>query len=293
MKLTVVPFLLCMISPYTIEAYTIKNGDTFFAIAKQMGIPLETLLSTNSGVDPRKLQIGQTINIPGDVPGTGDSRPGPPAPNPGDNQPGSPAPNPGDGQPAPPAPGPVGGVSGPSVGGGYTWYGGPASNFPDPKFWANYTTLVADNSRLMRYSQSNDTVELIIEGVNKVSDESQVDPRIILCVIMQESGGNPKVVTTNNGVRNPGLMQSHNGTEFNPADPSGSITQMIRDGTTGTPYGDGLKQLNETYGNWYEAFRGYNSGSVDKSDLNHAFTATEHYVRNVANRLMGHVWNGM
>ena len=68
---------------------------------------------------------------------------------------------------------------------------------------------------------------------------------------------------------------------------------MVRDGTEGTKSGDGLKQLLARYGNYYEAFRGYNSGSVDKNDLNNALGATQWYVRDAANRLMGHQWNGM
>lgn len=88
-------------------------------------------------------------------------------------------------------------------------------------------------------------------------------------------------------------MQSHNGAEFNPKDPAGSILQMIRDGTEGTKDGDGLKQLKAKYGNYYEAFRGYNSGSVNKKDLNDPMGATASYVKDAANRLMGHIWDGM
>lgn len=90
-----------------------------------------------------------------------------------------------------------------------------------------------------------------------------------------------------------GLMQSHNGVEFDAKHPAGSILQMIHDGTSGTRYGDGLKQLYGQYHNWYEAFRGYNSGNVNKDDLNDPRGATEGYVRDVANRLMGHKWDGM
>lgn len=53
------------------------------------------------------------------------------------------------------------------------------------------------------------------------------------------------VLTAFKGVRNPGLMQSHNGSGscagVNPC-PWSSILQMIRDGTAGTSSGDGLKQ---------------------------------------------------
>ena len=88
-------------------------------------------------------------------------------------------------------------------------------------------------------------------------------------------------------------MQSHNGVEFNPANPSGSILQMVKDGTTGTKDGKGLKQLYDQYHNYYEAFRAYNSGSVNKADLNDPVGATADYVKNTANRLMGHKWSGM
>ena len=88
-------------------------------------------------------------------------------------------------------------------------------------------------------------------------------------------------------------MQSHNGVSFNPGNPAGSILQMVKDGTEGTKDGPGLKQLHAQYGNYYSAFRAYNSGSVDQKDLNDPVGATASYVRDAANRLMGHTWPGM
>lgn len=88
-------------------------------------------------------------------------------------------------------------------------------------------------------------------------------------------------------------MQSHNGVSFNPQDSAGSILQMIRDGSTGTKDGDGLKQLFAQYHNWYSAFRAYNSGSVNEKNLNDPVGATADYVEKVANRLMGHTWVNM
>ena len=82
-------------------------------------------------------------------------------------------------------------------------------------------------------------------------------------------------------------MQSHNGVEFNPNDEQGSILQMIRDGTEGTPFGDGLKQTLAKQGNYYAAFREYNSGSVDPNNLSNGLGATNSYVSDMANRLMG------
>lgn len=255
-------------------SYTVKAGDTLFSIAQSHGITLEALQAANPGVDPKKLQVGQVLKLPGGSNG--------------------------------------GGSAPPSTGKGYVNYSGPASNFPNPNSWASWDNLWKENQRLMKFHDSDSEIALIKSSIETVAKSSGVDHRVILCIIVQESGGNVRVPTvseisnkspkcltmltphqTNNGVRNPGLMQSHNGVEFNPNDPAGSILQMIRDGTEGTKDGDGLKQLKAKYGNYYEAFRAYNSGSVNKADLNDPVGATAGYVRDAANRLMGHVWDGM
>ncbi|KAI5358364.1 putative transglycosylase SLT domain 1, LysM domain, Lysozyme-like domain superfamily [Septoria linicola] len=296
--------------------YTVQSGDTFWSISQKLGISLQALEAANPGVAAANLQVGQVLNVPGAappvakytiVPGdtlwsisrkVGNSLGALQAANPGIDaanlQIGQVITLPsgsGSGQAPAPAP-PRNGGPVPS-GGNYVAYSGPASNFPDPRLWADWETLWAQNSRLMKFHDSDSEIALIQGSINTVSGESGVDRRVILCIIVQESGGNVRVRTTNNGVRNPGLMQSHNGVEFNPADPAGSILQMIRDGTSGTQFGDGLKQCYARYGNWYEAFRAYNSGSVNRNDLNDPVSATAHYVRDAANRLMGHTWNGM
>lgn len=45
-------------------SYTIKSGDTLGRIAAAYKISLSELLAANPGVDPRRLRIGQQINIP-------------------------------------------------------------------------------------------------------------------------------------------------------------------------------------------------------------------------------------
>ena len=245
-------------------SYTIVSGDTFFSIAQSHGTTVAAIEAANPGVNPSALQIGQVINLPG---GGGSS---------GGNGGGS-----------------SGSSSGSSVGGGYVAYSGPASNFPNPDTWASYDILWSQNSTLMALNDSPSEVDFIKAAIEQVAPESGIDARAILCIIMQESGGNVRVGTTNNGVGNPGIMQSHAGVAFNPSDPQGSILQMVRDGTEGTSSGDGLKQLYARYQNYYEAFRGYNSGSVDQNDLNDPVGATGTYVQSVANRLMGHKWAGM
>ena len=79
----------------------------------------------------------------------------------------------------------------------------------------------------------------IYTAVQALASQTGVDNRFILAIIMQESGGCVRVPTTNYGVRNPGLMQSHDGqgtcnsdiTEevSNPC-PQSEVTQMVSDG---------------------------------------------------------------
>jgi hypothetical protein len=125
--------------------------------------------------------------------------------------------------------------------------------------------------------------------------EPSVDPRCILCIIMQESGGYVNVPTSNNGVVDPGIMQSHDGVAFDPNNQQGSILQMVRDGTEGTyndssDPGPGLQQLLAQYGNYYDAFRAYNSGKIDPNNLSNGLGSTDSYVSDVANRLQGHIF---
>nr|XP_036574142.1 Intracellular hyphae protein 1-like protein 2 [Colletotrichum truncatum]KAF6780530.1 Intracellular hyphae protein 1-like protein 2 [Colletotrichum truncatum] len=60
---------VCKSSPGTCvpngePTYTIKSGDTFFALGQQFNITTEAIMGANPGVKPESLQIGQVINIP-------------------------------------------------------------------------------------------------------------------------------------------------------------------------------------------------------------------------------------
>lgn len=147
---------------------------------------------------------------------------------------------------------------------------------------------------------SDEEIDHIKNSINTVAQSSSVDPRFILAVIMQESKGCVRAPTTNYGVNNPGLMQSHDGTGtcndgtnvLNPC-PQSQILQMVKDGTEGTAAGDGLKQCLAQYGGagdvtaYYRAARCYNSGSVAPSGNLGQGIATHCYVSDVVNRLLG------
>ncbi|KAI9896753.1 hypothetical protein N3K66_008925 [Trichothecium roseum] len=193
----------------------------------------------------------------------------------------------------------------------YTAYQGDGSTdagWPSDMNWGSYDELWAANSALMTQScgwngwgadNSADEINGINSAIQQVSGETGVDSRFILAIVMQESKGCVRAPTTDNGVVNPGLMQSHNGSGtcagVNPC-PQDQIVQMIRDGTAGTANGDGLQQTHARASSelgdagsrsYYAAARLYNSGSVDYTNLNNGFTSTACYAMDVANRLTG------
>jgi LysM repeat protein len=51
-------------APGSATTYAIKSGDTFAKIANEKGVSLNALLDANPDADPRRLRIGQEINIP-------------------------------------------------------------------------------------------------------------------------------------------------------------------------------------------------------------------------------------
>lgn len=244
--------------------YSIKSGDTFDAIAKRLGVDITAIQSLNSGVKPESLQVGQIINVP-DKPVVIDHD---------------------------------------DVKHlkyhieGYENLSGPVTNFPHPSRWASYEHLFKTNERLMLLSSTPSEVASIKKWIPIIAHESGVDPRVILCIIMQESGGNVRVPTTLSPapdfIKNTGLMQAHNGQEWDARNPDRCIEKMIRDGAQGTVHGDGLIQCYHQWDrDWYHACRAYNSGRVNRNDLSDGITATGHYVERVANRLVGNVWAGM
>ncbi|KAF5122446.1 hypothetical protein E5D57_012926 [Metarhizium anisopliae] len=134
----------------------------------------------------------------------------------------------------------------------------------------------------------------IWDGIQKAAGASGVDHRFILAVVMQESSGCVRVPTTNYGVRNPGLMQDHDGAASchdggkvcNPC-PSDTIYKMISEGTAGTDDGDGLANcINGAGGGdvaaFYRAARIYNSGSVSSTGQLQDGIATHCYASDIS-----------
>ncbi|MCJ1343056.1 hypothetical protein MMC31_001247 [Peltigera leucophlebia] len=194
----------------------------------------------------------------------------------------------------------------------YIQHCGNGDDFPQTSQWVSFKEMFDANKLLMFRScgqnnwgadDSGPEIGAIYDAIQQVALETKVDHRFILAVIMQESGGCVRVPTSNFGVRNPGLMQCHNGDgtcnsditgqNQNPC-PTDVITQMIREGTAGTNDGDGLAQcINQANSGsvtgFYQAARIYNSGSIDASGDLCKGIATQCYASDIANRLTGWV----
>lgn len=168
---------------------------------------------------------------------------------------------------------------------------------------------------LTGYDTTDVEIGDIWNAIQKAAGETGVDHRFILAVMMQESKGCVRVWTTYNGVVNPGLMQSHAGTYscnegrqgetwgMQTPCPAGQIEGMIRDGVSGTSAGDGLVGIlnraaamsggaldGSSAQLYYQVARAYNSGQVDRTNLNFRFSSTRCYSMDVANRLTGWVY---
>ena len=144
------------------------------------------------------------------------------------------------------------------------------------------------------------------KAIRKTAALTAIDERFILAIILQESTGCVRVITTAYSHANPGLMQSFNGTGScngnNPAVgttgavltpcPASEIHQQILDGTNGTIFGPGLKQDFAQQGDtgaqgYYRTARLYNGGSLAADGDLEGPCCTTSYVSDIANRLTG------
>ncbi|OXV06530.1 hypothetical protein Egran_05702 [Elaphomyces granulatus] len=195
---------------------------------------------------------------------------------------------------------------------GYTFYQGDGSTnsgWPPMSSWLAFEDMFNGVEAFilnscMQFDVSNPSgqeANQLRDHVQQLSQQAGVDPRFSLAIIMEESGGCVRAPTTAGAVRNPGLMQSHNGdgtcnsdSVLNPC-PEHQIIQMITDGVVGTNSGDGLggilKQEGVDSQAFYKTARIYNSGSVASSGNLEDGDAKHCYASNIANWLTG--WSGM
>lgn len=176
--------------------------------------------------------------------------------------------------------------------GTFQLYTGPEANYPKEDKWVSYDTLWDLNKQVCERPDNAGKGPILKQYIKEVADEAGMDARVVLAVILQESTCNLGVGSTDGGVNNPGIMQSHDGVSYKAGDADSVIKEMIKDGTTGTSSGMGLVQFIEGEGGkLYTGLRAYNSGEngVDASNLFNlpAGTGTASYCSDIANRLTG------
>jgi len=44
--------------------YTVKRGDSFYLIARRLGVPLRDLMNANAGISPTQLMVGDVLCVP-------------------------------------------------------------------------------------------------------------------------------------------------------------------------------------------------------------------------------------
>jgi hypothetical protein len=147
--------------------------------------------------------------------------------------------------------------------------------------------------------QNSDTdIAAIKDGIESASLKTGLPKEFLMAVMIQESRGCVRVVTTSNSNLNPGLMQSFNGDatcnvggQAMASCPHDTIVRMIEQGA-GIGLEFGLQQALQRAGGldaqaYYRAARIYNSGSCDPSGNLGLGVATHCYATDIANRLRG------
>lgn len=200
----------------------------------------------------------------------------------------------------------------------YTFYTGDGSaedGWPSMSHWLSFDAMYENAKPYVGQNCVDDVVgnsqnetDQLHESIIKVGNETDMDPRFILAVVMQESNGCVRIVSTTGDVSNPGLMQSDagkgscdmGGIQVSPC-PDTVIRQMIADGTGAQTSGSTLvNALNQAQNMddcepaqaFYRAARFYNSGPNSlpaNGDLGGSPGSTLCYSSDIANRLVGWV----
>ncbi|MCP4581890.1 MAG: transglycosylase SLT domain-containing protein [candidate division Zixibacteria bacterium] len=150
---------------------------------------------------------------------------------------------------------------------------------PDATYYRPYIKVKPVSEKAL---DQGDRLSNLDELIERASGINNVDPKLIKAVIMQESGGNPKAISSK-GAK--GLMQLMDGTArmlgvSNPFD----VKQNIN---AGVKYLSSLiKKFN---GNIENALAAYNAGPgvVDKYGGMPPYEETKKYVKNIMDKLEG------
>ncbi|KIW53742.1 hypothetical protein PV05_06156 [Exophiala xenobiotica] len=197
----------------------------------------------------------------------------------------------------------------------YTGNGSAENGWPSMSDWLSFDAMYENAMPYIGQKcvgnvvgNSPNETDQLHDSIIKVGNNTEMDPRFILAVVMQESNGCVRSISTAGDVTNPGLMQSYEGKgscdmgglQVSPC-PDSIIRQMIADGTgaqiSGPTLVNALNQAQnmddcEPAQAFYRAARFYNSGPNSlpaNGDLGGSPGTTLCYCSDIANRLVGWV----
>lgn len=176
------------------------------------------------------------------------------------------------------------------------FYSGPYTSFPGKETWKDFDTLFNANVPSMRIKgdQQSD-IDRIKVALQQVGPQYNIEPRVLLAIMMQESHGDVGAFTTtsSDGLPTGGLFQCWNCPGFYQQYglSQAQITSMVDGGAKH------FKGDLDAFGGCmeprcvYPALRSYNSGpnAVNQNNLSEAPNATPAYVSDVVQRLGGWV----
>ncbi|KAK7942391.1 uncharacterized protein PG986_011504 [Apiospora aurea] len=177
------------------------------------------------------------------------------------------------------------------------FYSGPYTSFPGKNTWKSFNTLWKANVPSMKAKgDTASDVDRIKSALQSVGKQHNIEPRVLLAIMMQESHGDVGAKTTisqPDGLSTGGLFQCWNCPGFNGK--HGLTQQQITSMVEG-----GAKHFQENLAHRggcmepkcvYPALREYNSGAnaVNLNNLSDAPNATPSYVSDVVQRLGGWV----
>ncbi|KAK8131774.1 hypothetical protein PG984_008212 [Apiospora sp. TS-2023a] len=155
------------------------------------------------------------------------------------------------------------------------FYSGPYTSFPGKATWKDFDTLWAANVPSMKAKGDHQSdVDRIKTALQSVGPKYGIEPRVLLCIMMQESHGDVGAFTTTSkpdNLQTGGLFQCYNCPGFY------------------QQYGLSQSQITSMVEGGAKHFKGDLDHAVNQNNLSDAPNATPAYVSDISQRLGGWV----
>ncbi|MCJ1482768.1 hypothetical protein MMC06_002934 [Schaereria dolodes] len=168
------------------------------------------------------------------------------------------------------------------------------TSFPAQSEWAQYNAIYQAQLPTLTGFNSDSENTALKSAISISATAANIDPRVILAQVMQESHGNIHVICGDGGI-SCGVLQVQTSNPASCAEavkgacPDDTITSMVQQGISHMQ-----TSLASVGGDVPQGLRVYNSGKVFSStDYSQAGTGTSSYVSSVGNLLRGVPWSAI